>query len=160
MTLMTAKQTLDVTTPTDGSVRVTRVFDAPRQLVWDAHTQPALIRRWLLGPPGWTMPRCDVDFREGGAYLYGWQEENGGQYFEIGGTFDQIVPVERIVTTEWMMGQSSHNVLELHEAHGRTTMTMTMDFGSRAARDAALATGMTTGMGQSYDRLDGVLRSA
>ena len=64
--------TVEVTTPSETSVAVTRVFDAPAQLVWDAHTKPELIQRWLTGYEGWSLPVCEVDLRVGGSYRYEW----------------------------------------------------------------------------------------
>jgi uncharacterized protein YndB with AHSA1/START domain len=146
---------LKVATPTDSTIVVTRTFDAPRQLVFDAHTRPELIRRWCLGPPGWTMPKCEVDLRVGGDYLYGWEHpDQPGAGFEIGGTYKEIAPPGRIVHVERFMGHESLCTLELSEKGGKTTMTYTMDFHTKESRDAALATGMTGGMEQSYERLE------
>ena len=76
----------EVTLPSDREVRVTRTFQAPRQLVWDAHTKPELVVRWMLGPPGWSMPVCEMDVREGGAYLWRWKsDEDGKQFGGMGG---------------------------------------------------------------------------
>jgi uncharacterized protein YndB with AHSA1/START domain len=150
---------LKVATPTDSTVVVTRVFDAPRRLVFDAHTKPDLIRRWQLGPPGWTMPTCKVDLRVGGEFLYGWAHPDQPG-FEIGGTYKEIVPPERIVHTERFMGSEALCTLVLTEKGGKTTLTYTMDFGTKEARDGALATGMTGGMEQSYERLDAIAAEA
>ncbi len=65
---------VDVSTPSDREIRVARAFDAPARLVWDCHTKPELIRRWMLGPPGWSMPVCEVDLTVGGAYRYRWRK--------------------------------------------------------------------------------------
>jgi len=61
---------VDVTTPSDREITVVRVFNAPRELIWDCHTKPELVKRWMLGPPGWSMPVCEIDLRVGGAYRY------------------------------------------------------------------------------------------
>lgn len=150
---------LKVATPTDSTLVVTRAFDAPRQLVFDAHTRPELIKRWMLGPPGWTMPICKVDLRVGGDYLYGWAHPDHPP-FEIGGTYREIVAPQRIVHLERFMGAEAHSTLELAEKAGKTTLTYIMDFGSKEARDGALATGMTGGMEQSYERLDAIAAEA
>src|SRR5271165_5473116 len=99
-----------VSTPTDREIRVTRDFDAPRGLIFDAFTKPELVRRWLLGPPGWTMPVCRIELRVGGAYRYLWRHEADGKEMGVGGTFREIVPLERVVATEkfdesWYAGE-------------------------------------------------------
>ncbi|HEU6450532.1 MAG TPA: SRPBCC family protein [Gemmatimonadaceae bacterium] len=150
---------VDVTTPSDREIRVTRVFDAPRELVFECHTKPELLRQWLLGPPGWTMPGCEVDFRVGGKYLYTWRNEADGSEFSIGGVHEEIVPPERIVTVESFMGDEALNTLTFDEKDGRTTLVLVMQFESREKRDQALATGMTDGMAFGYDRLDHLLEA-
>jgi uncharacterized protein YndB with AHSA1/START domain len=89
-----------VSTPSDREIRVTRDFDARRRLVFDAFTKPEHVRRWLLGPPGWTMPLCEIDLRVGGAYRYVWRSEQDGSQMALGGVFREITPVERLVATE------------------------------------------------------------
>jgi uncharacterized protein YndB with AHSA1/START domain len=148
---------VEVATPSDHEIRVTRVFDAPRDLVFECHTRPELLKRWLLGPPGWTMPVCEVDLRVGGKYLYTWRSEADGSEFSIGGVHREIVPPERIVTLENFMGDEALNTLTLTEKNGRTTLVQTMQFESREKRDQALKTGMTDGMGTSYDRLEALM---
>lgn len=148
---------IKVETPSDREVRVTREFAAPLRLVWDAHTKPELIRRWLLGPAGWSMPVCESDFRVGGKYHNRWRNDADGREFGFNGVHHEIEPMARIVTTEYMdgvEGPGARNTLSLAESDGRTIITLNMDFGSKAARDAALATGMTDGMELSYQRID------
>ena len=96
---MTSPPTVEVTTPGAREVRVRRAFAAPRALVFECWTKPDLLRRWLLGPPGWEMTGCDVDLRVGGAYRYVWRHENG-ELLELNGSFREIVPPSRIVSTE------------------------------------------------------------
>lgn len=153
---------VDVTLPDDMTIRVTRAFDAPRTLIFDCHTKPDLLRKWLLGPPGWTMPVCEVDLRPGGAYRHVWRSEAEGEEFGIGGVYRDIAAPERIVTLEHMEGMEGQALctLTLTESGGRTTLVQTMQFAAKAARDAALATGMTDGMAQSYDRLEAVILEA
>jgi uncharacterized protein YndB with AHSA1/START domain len=155
---------LTVTTPNDTDVVVVRSFDAPRSLVFDAHTKPELVKRWLLGPPGWTMPTCEIDLRVGGKYRYGWAHpEREG--FEIVGEFREIARPARIVHTEEFRpgGQKmpgadpAVDTTVFTESAGKTTMTVTMRFPSKEARDGAVATGMTGGMEQSYQNLDQML---
>ena len=157
---MTEPATAQVATPTDLEVVVTRMFNAPRHAVFRACTEPDLIRRWLLGPPGWTMPVCEVDLRVGGKYRYEW-ESSDGEKMGMGGTYLEIAPPERLVTTElfdedWTGGETV-NTLALEERDGKTMMTTTVRYSSQEARDAALKTGMTEGMEMSYERMDDVL---
>ena len=145
---------VDVTTPSDREIVVKRSFDAPRSLIWDCHTKPELMKRWLLGPPGWTMPVCEVDLRVGGAYRFRWS--NGeGQEFGSQGEHLEIVAPEKLVTSEKMEGfdGASTNTLVLTEEGGKTLLTMTMVFPTKEVRDAALQSGMADGMAMSYDRL-------
>lgn len=158
---MTKTAALKVTTPTEREVVVTRVLDAPRTMVFDAHTQPELVRRWLLGPPGWTMPVCEIDLRVGGKYRYVWKDADG-RTMGVAGTFTEIVRPSRIVITQlfdedWTGGETIA-VTEIIEHHGKSTLTTTVRYSSREARDAALKTGMTTGMEAGYQRLDELLK--
>ncbi len=157
---------LEATIPSDTEIQVVRTFDAPRQLLWDAHTKPELVKRWLLGPPGWSMPECDIDLRVGGAYRYKWVSDENGAFFTSSGVHKEVVPLERIVTTETMdlsgLGMEippgeSINTLTLAEADGKTVLTVRMRFPSKEHRDGALQSGMTDGMEQSYQRLESVI---
>ena len=150
---------VDVSTPSDREIRVARVFDAPAKLVWDCHTRPELIRRWMLGPPGWSMPVCEVDLTVGGAYRYRWRSDADGTEFGSSGVHTEIVPFEKIVTTERMEGFDGEavNTLVFEESGGRTTATLTMLFASKEARDGALQSGMSDGMAMGYDRMDAIL---
>ena len=151
---------LEVTTPGDRAVVVVRSFDAPRRLVFDCFTRPEMVARWLLGPPGWTMPTCEIDLRVGGRIRYVWRGPQGGD-MGMSGTFREIVPPEKIVHAEifdedWTGGETLVTTAFAEKA-GRTTVTMTVLYASSAAREGALGTGMTRGMGQSFDRLDALL---
>ena len=150
---------VDVSTPSDREIRVARVFDAPAKLVWDCHTKPELIRRWMLGPPGWSMPVCEVDLTVGGAYHYRWRSDADGTEFGSSGVHTEIVPFQKIVTTERMEGFDGEavNTLVFEEADGRTTATITMLFASKEARDGALQSGMSDGMAMGFDRMDDIL---
>src|SRR5206468_10116150 len=155
--------TLKLTTPGDREIVMTRVFDAPRRLVFDAHTKPELVRQWLLGPPGWTMPVCEMDVRVGGKYRWVWRKDSDGPQMGMGGVYREVVAPERLVTTErfdeaWYPGESL-NTLLLVEQGGRTTLTQTMRYESREARDAVLKSGMESGVKASYDRLADLLVS-
>jgi len=160
---MMNSETFKVTTPSDLEIAMTRVFNAPRRRVFDALTKPALVKQWLLGPPGWSMPVCEIDLRVGGAYRYVWCNTAKGKEMGSGGIFREIVPHERIVCTElfdeaWYAGESLvTNVLV--EQGGKTTLTLTSRFGSRETRDAVLKSGMESGVAVSYDRLEELLAS-
>ena len=154
--------TLKLTTPTDREITMTRVFDAPRCLVFDAFTKPELVKQWLLGPPGWTMPVCEIDLRVGGAYRYVWRHADGRE-MGMGGIYREIVPQERLVCTElfdkaWYPGESLVTTT-LVEQGGRTTLTSTMLYVSQETRDAVLKSGMERGVAASYDRLEELLAS-
>jgi uncharacterized protein YndB with AHSA1/START domain len=160
---MTSAATLKLTTPSDRELAMTRVFDAPRTLVFDAHTKPELVRRWLLGPPGWSMPVCEIDLRVGGKYRYVWRHDRDGTKMGMGGVYREIVAPERIVNTErfddsWYPGEAV-GTLVLIEQDGKTTLTYTMHYESRAARDAVIKSNMETGVAASYDRLADLLAS-
>jgi uncharacterized protein YndB with AHSA1/START domain len=157
----------DVTLPTDTTVRVRRSFRAPRALVWRAHAEPSLVQRWMLGPPGWTMPVCEMDLRVGGAFRWRWRSETDGRAFGFHGEFREVVPPETLVHTEVYdpgdvggdMGEVALISLSLAEDAGVTTLTVVMDFFTKEARDAAVSTGMTGGMEMGYTRLDDLLRT-
>ena len=88
----TTKHRTTFTTPSDVEIVATRVFDAPRRLVWEAHTKPEHVTQWLLGPEGWTMPICEMDVRPGGKWRWGWQKGDGGETMEMTGEFREVVP--------------------------------------------------------------------
>jgi uncharacterized protein YndB with AHSA1/START domain len=153
---------LKVTTPSDREIAMTCVFDAPRHLVFRALTTPELVQKWLLGPPGWTMPVCEMDLRVGGAYRFLWRGADGA---EMGtrGVFREIAPPERFVATEqfdkpWYPGEALVTYL-LVEQGGKTTLTLTVLYASREARDGVLKSGMERGVATSYDRLADLLAS-
>ena len=115
----------------DREIVMTRAFDAPRHLVFEAFTRPDLLRQWLLGPPGWTMPVCEVDLRVGGKYRYVWRNDKGVE-MTAGGTYREIVAPERIVATEtfeppWYPGVCTNTLLMLEEG-GRTILTQTLRY--------------------------------
>jgi uncharacterized protein YndB with AHSA1/START domain len=155
-----------VTLPNDRDVVVVREFNAPRSLVFDAWTKPELVRRWLLGPPGWTMPVCEMDVRVGGQYRWRWRSDEGGKEFGFTGEFREVVRPSRIVHVERyepgdVGGEMGEALVtsEMTEKGGVTTHKMTIHYESKEVRDAALKTGMTDGMEQSYQKLDEVLAS-
>jgi uncharacterized protein YndB with AHSA1/START domain len=149
-----------VTAGSDREVVITREFNAPRALVWDAHTKPELVRRWLLGPEGWSMPVCEIDLRVGGKYRYVWRH-NDGREMGMGGEFREIVAPQRLVSTEkfdesWYPGEAVGAIV-LTERAGKTLLTQTMLYESREARDAVLKSPMEQGLVVGYQRLDRLL---
>jgi len=154
--MMKSTGTLKVTTPTEREIAMTRVFDAPRRMVFDALTKPEMFKRWLLGPPGWALPVCEIDLKVGGTLRFVWRSADGRD-MGMGGVYREIVPPERIVHTElfdedWTGGETLvTNVLS--EQDDKTMLTMTVLYQSGEARDAALSTGMEQGVAASYDRL-------
>jgi uncharacterized protein YndB with AHSA1/START domain len=150
-----------MSTPNDREIQVTRVFDAPRDLVFEAFTKPELVKRWLLGPPGWSMPVCGIDLRVGGAYRYLWHNDNDGREMGMDGTFREIVSPKLLVATErpsWYASEALDTTTFVEEGDG-TRMTITVLYQSTEVRDAALRSGMDRGMAMSYDRLEEVISS-
>lgn len=154
------KNTMKLVTRGDREVVITRIFDAPRQMVWDAYTKPELLKRWLTGPPGWTFPVCEVDLKVGGKYRWVWRGP-AGEEMGMGGVHLEVVPPERLVNTQlfdedWTGGEVVGTMI-LTERDGKTTMTNTLVYSSKQARDAALKTPMEQGMAMGYDRLEEML---
>lgn len=152
---------LEITLPSDREICITRSFDSPRRLVWDCHTKPELIRRWMLGPPGWEMPVCEIDLRVGGKYRYEWEDRSRGKTMGMGGVFTEVTAPMRLAARErfdddWTGGETQVSQI-FTETVGITTLTFTILYASRQARDGAAATGMTDGMEHGYRRLDDVL---
>ena len=153
---MTTPGTLEVSTPTDLTIALRRDFDAPRELVFEAYTKPALLKRWY-GPPGWSLVVCEIDFRVGGRWRFEMEKDSGAK-MGFGGVYQEIVRPERIVSSEefddpWYQGDATSTVTFV-ERSGKTTLTMTIVYDSKEVRDAVLASGMDTGVAQSYARLD------
>jgi uncharacterized protein YndB with AHSA1/START domain len=158
---MLLQNALEVSTPNERAILITRGFDAPPAKVFECFTQPALVSRWMLGPPGWTMPVCTVDLRVGGKYRFEWRSEDGAT-MGMTGTFREIVPNEKLVSTEifdedWTGGEASVE-LTFAESKGRTIATYLLTYSSPQARDGALASGMADGMEMGFKNLDEVLK--
>ena len=161
---MTTPGNLKLTTRGDREIVITRAFDAPRKLVFDAFTRPELLKQWLLGPDGWSMPVCEIDLKVGGKYRYVWRRDKDGTEMGMGGVYREIVAPERIVATEkfdqsWYPGESVGTSV-LTEQGGKTTLTQTILYESREARDGVLKSGMEKGVVASYDRLAKLLEKA
>ena len=140
----------------DREIVMTRAFDAPRDLVFDAHTRPELLQRWLGVFGGWTLPVCEVDLRVGGAYRWVWRNADGRE-MGVRGVYREVVRPERLVNTEqfddpWYPGESVNTTVFVEQG-GKTTMTVTMRYESREARDGVLASPMESGVAASYDKL-------
>src|SRR5258707_85600 len=135
---MSDSGSLKITTRGDREIVMTRVFDAPRNLVFEAFTKPELVKRWLLGPEGWSMPVCEIDLREGGKYRYVWRNDAEGQEMGMGGIFREVVPPDRILATEkfdeaWYPGEAL-DTITLTEQDGKTTLRQTILYNSRETR--------------------------
>ncbi|HEX6925376.1 MAG TPA: SRPBCC family protein [Longimicrobiaceae bacterium] len=165
------KFTAVVTLPSDMEVRVARSFHAPRTLVWQAHTVPELMRRWL-GYPGWSMPVCEMDVRPGGKFRWRWRSDENGQEFGFFGTFAEVHEPEKLSYDQYYdpgdfalpegnmsADQPTRIRSTFSEKDGVTTLVTVMAYGSKEARDAAVSTGMTDGMELSYQRLDALFAS-
>jgi len=141
----------------DQHVRITRLIEGPRDLVWRAHHDPELLKKWLLGPDGWQMIECEV----GDTYRYVWQQgDDESTRFGFEGETVLSQPERRAVTTEKMIGMpgpSTLNDLQLYEEDGATLITLLIEYPDKETRDMILATGMTDGMEASYARLEGAL---
>lgn len=160
---MKTSGTFNITAQGDREIVITRVFGATRRLVFDAYTKPELVKRWLLGPDGWSMPVCEIDLRAGGKYRYVWRNDSDGREMGMGGTYREVLTPDRIVATEvfdeaWYPGEALDTIV-LVERDGKTTLTQTILYNSRETRDAVLKSPMRTGMAASYDRLEKSLPS-
>ena len=160
MAAVASSGTAVVTLPAETQILITREFNAPRHLVYRALTEPDLIRRWWNAKRG-EVTVADVDLRVGGSWRYAMVTPDG---FEVAfhGAYREIVPNERIVTTELfeMPGLSEDdaavNTITLREEDGRTTMTVLVEHPTREGRDAQINSGMEAGMQDAYDLLEEV----
>lgn len=150
---------LKVTTPTDREIMMTRVFDAPRRMVFEAFSKPELLKRWF-GPRGWTLVTCEVDFRVGGGFRFVLRGPDG-QEMGMRGVYKEIAPPERSVHTESYDDYPGESQVTgvLVEQGGKTTLTTTVLYPSKQVRDAVLQSGMEHGAAESYDRLAEMLAS-
>jgi uncharacterized protein YndB with AHSA1/START domain len=145
--------TLQVTLPSDREVVLTRVFDAPRELVYDALTKPVLLKRWF-GPRGWSLVVCEVDLRVGGAWRFVLRGP-GGSEMGMRGVYRELVRPERTVHTESFDDYPGESLVTgvLVERDGKTTLTGTVLYESKEIRDAVVSMGMEHGAAESYDKL-------
>jgi uncharacterized protein YndB with AHSA1/START domain len=151
-----------VTTPSDTEILITREFDAPATLVWKAMTTPELLKQWW-GPQGSELTTCEIDLRVGGGWRYVSRNADGSEH-PFKGEYREIVPGRKIVQTfiydvppinEFVAVEN----MTLAEHDGRTTLTTLVQHSSREARDGHLQSGMEGGMNETFERLDGVLRT-
>ena len=154
---------LQISTPTDMTLVLTRTFNAPRRLVWEAMFTPDKMRRWMLPPPGLTTTLCKCEPRVGGALEVAWKSDEADPVMTLRGEFTEVVLHERAIHTETMAlgsGQTIGSLLEKHEfaEHGGVTaMTITQTYNSMVDRDGARASGMDEGMEACYQQLDALL---
>jgi uncharacterized protein YndB with AHSA1/START domain len=154
------RSTLTVTLPSDREIVLTREFDFPRDLVFEAFTKPEHLAQWW-GPRGTTVPLCEQDFRPGGKWRFVSRDADGNEA-AFRGEIREIVPPERIVQTfEWegLPGHISVDTLHLEDLGGRTRMTVTSRFDSVQDRDGMLQSGMEKGASESYERLSEYLQT-
>ena len=154
---MNSTGTLQVTTPSEREIAMSRVFDAPRSLVFDAWTKPELLKRWLGVRGGWSMVVYEVDLKVGGTYRFVWRKGPDGTEMGMRGVYREIAPPERIVNTErfddpWYEGDAVETTV-LIEHGGKTTLTTTLLYASQKVRDAVLKSPMESGVDESYEKL-------
>lgn len=160
---MNHAKAMQLSTPTDTTIVITRSFNAPRNLVWQAMFTPEKMRRWMLPPPGWTTTTLECDTRVGGAIEVAWKSDEADPAMTLRGVFTEVAPHERMVHTEIMAlgsGQLIGSLVEKHEFSEQssiTTMRITQTYASKEARDGAIASGMDQGMEACYQQLDAVL---
>ncbi|GAB5446461.1 SRPBCC domain-containing protein [Gymnodinialimonas sp.] len=159
----------DVTLDGDCAVIVTRSFDAPRALVWRAFTEPAILQRWLLGPPGWEMHVCEVEVKVGGSYRWRWRNAELGQEFGFTGTYTAVEIGARLEDRQTFdqgthgvaMGEPTTNIVvfeDVPDASGPATRVVTrIEYPDAATRTMVMSQGMSDGMEMSYAGLDKVL---
>jgi len=151
-----------IVAPSDTEIEISRDFHAPRQLVFDAFTKPDLVRRWLLGPGGWSMPVCEIELKVGGRYRYVWRKE-GVKDMGMGGVFQEVVVPSVLVATEkfdeaWYPGEAL-NTSVFAENGDLTKILITVRYESKEARDTARRSGMEQGLKSGYNRLEELLAS-
>ena len=154
---MTENKKFELAYPKAREFTLTRTFDAPRQLVFDAFTKPEMVKQWLFGPEEWRIVHCEIDLRVGGKLRYVWRHKEKGD-MGLSGVFREIKAPELLVHTElfdqdWTGGETLLTTTFV-ERKGHTTVAVTVGYSSPEARDAALKTGMIEGWSMSHDRLD------
>jgi uncharacterized protein YndB with AHSA1/START domain len=151
---------LEITPKGDREIVITRMFNASPAVIWRCHTEPGLVRRWLLGPPGWTMPVCEIDLRVGGTYRYEWAHADG-RTMGMGGVYRAIDAPHKLVATQlfdedWTGGETI-GTLELLSVGAMKKSVQTITYASAEARETVLQSPMAGGMENSYRALDALL---
>lgn len=149
----------------ETKVEVVRRFDSPVESVWKPFTDASLVRQWMLGPPGWSMPVCEIDFRINGIYENVFRNVVEGTEITIAGTFREIIAHRKIVQDEQHKIASSEGgitnktevTLTFETVSGGTNVRTLIEYGSKEQRDEALATGMGAAMEMGYCRIDDIL---
>jgi len=151
--------TLKVTTPTDREIVMTRVFDAPRQMVFDAFSKPELLKRWF-GPRGWSLVVCEVDFKVGGGFRFVLRGPDGRD-MGMRGVYREIAAPERSIHMESFDDYpgESQVTAAFTEHEGKTTLSATVLYPSKEVRDIVIKSGMEHGAAESYDKLAELLAS-
>lgn len=158
----------EVSTPSEQEVLIKRSFDAAVDLVWQAYTEPDLMRRWLTAMPGWSMPVCEMTTDVGGKYRWRWRDDENNVEFGFTGEMLEVALHSKIVHTQiydpgdlggTMGDDASVITVTFDEKDGITNVATLIKFASKADRDAAISTGMTDGMEMSYKQLDEVLNA-
>ncbi len=154
---------LQLSTPTDTTIVLSRTFNAPRRLVWEAMTTPDRMRRWMLPPPGWEITVCECDARVAGALRLVWKGAEPGQEMSLHGVFTEVRVHDRLTHTEVMVlgsGEPIGSQVETHEFSekgGVTTMRITQVYVTKEVRDCAVASGACPGMEEGFKQLDALL---
>jgi uncharacterized protein YndB with AHSA1/START domain len=153
-------QGLEVTTPDDREIGMSREFAAPPRLVFEANTRPEILSRWLGVFGSWKMVECEVDLRVGGAYRYVWSGPQG-ERMAMAGVFREVEAPTRLVATEkfddsWYEG-AAETTTEFVARGDRTRLTMTTRYASKAVRDEVMKSPMSEGVGRSFDTLEALL---
>jgi uncharacterized protein YndB with AHSA1/START domain len=162
-TVTTSPPGLQISTPTDTTIVLTRTFNAPRRLVWEAMFTPDKMRRWMLPPPGLTVTTCECEARVGGKLSIAWKSDEADPVMTLRGEFTAVAPHEHAVHTETMAlgsGQTIGSLVEKHEFADKgaaTAMSITQTYKSKEDRDGALASGMDQGMEACYQTLDALI---
>ncbi|MEO8095708.1 MAG: SRPBCC family protein [Pseudolysinimonas sp.] len=158
-----SERPVEATILSETQVRVARVIRGTVDQVWRAHNDADLMKQWLLGPDGWTMPVCEIAAHVGDSYRYEWESEDGENRFGFTGELLESEKPYRSVTTEAMIGMdfpATLNELTLTPVEGGTLLSLVITYANAEQRDAILATGMTGGMETSYSRLEGLFESS
>jgi uncharacterized protein YndB with AHSA1/START domain len=154
---------LQITTPTDTTIVLTRSFKVPRRLVWEAMTTPDKMKRWMLPPPGMILTSCEIEPRVGGTLKLAWKNADADPFMTLSGEWLEFAPHDRMVHTETMKLGTGETVVSLVETHeftetgGATQMRITQTYKSKEDRDGALASGMDQGMEACYQELDALV---